>query len=98
MSSERLNRENGTDLPELKLADPNPFSSLQIDLILGADKYGLCLLDGLQQGVLGTLTAQSTIFDWILSVLVVANRIERSIPLTVQQRITSEVLHEDLNL
>ena len=35
----------------LILVDPNPFSYEQIDLILGADKYGLFSLPALRQGV-----------------------------------------------
>ena len=85
-----------TDLPKLKLADLYPFSSQQIDLILGADKYGSCLLPGLQRGVFGTLAAQFTVFIWILSGLVMPDTVEINIPLTVHQSITAQVLHQDL--
>ena len=65
-------------------------------MILGADKYSLCLLPGLQRGVLGTLTAQATVFGWILSGPVMSDTVKTNIPLTVHQSITAQVLHEDL--
>ena len=84
------------DSPKLNLADPYLFSSQQIDLILSADKYGSCLLPGLQRGMLGTLTAQATVFGWILSDSVMSDTAKTNIPLTVHQSITAQVLHEDL--
>ena len=80
----------------LSLADADPFSSESIDIILGADIFGLCLLTGLKQGALGSLTAQDTVFGWILSGPVHERTIERMVSITAQQSITEEVLHDDL--
>ncbi|XP_076661083.1 uncharacterized protein LOC143364873 [Halictus rubicundus] len=52
---------------DLTLADENPFSSDPIELIIGADHYGLLLLDGLRKGKVNEPTAQNTTLGWILS-------------------------------
>ena len=72
----------------------NPQES-DIDAILGADKVGLCLLPGLEQGTLGTLTAQNSIFDWILSDPVCQTSELGST--SAHFSITTETLHEDLS-
>lgn len=56
-----------TEFKNISLADPSFFEDSPIDFILGADKFGACLLPGLKQGVAGNLTAQATIFGWIIS-------------------------------
>ncbi|XP_033229679.1 uncharacterized protein LOC117181224 [Belonocnema kinseyi] len=65
-------------------------------MILGADIFGSCLLPGLKQGTLGSLTAQDTIFGWILSGPVLKSNRSWSLPVTAHQSITEEVLHDDL--
>ncbi|XP_076549168.1 uncharacterized protein LOC143306442 [Osmia lignaria lignaria] len=52
---------------DLDLADENPFSSDPIEMIIGADQYGLFLLDGLRKGTTKEPTAQNTTLGWILS-------------------------------
>ncbi|XP_076301460.1 uncharacterized protein LOC143219342 [Lasioglossum baleicum] len=52
---------------DLALADENPFSADPIELIIGADHYGLLLLDGLRKGKVNEPTAQNTTLGWILS-------------------------------
>ncbi|XP_076301442.1 uncharacterized protein LOC143219323 [Lasioglossum baleicum] len=52
---------------DLTLADENPFSNDPIELIIGADHYGLLLLDGLRKGTDNEPTAQNTTLGWILS-------------------------------
>ncbi|XP_076299352.1 uncharacterized protein LOC143218193 [Lasioglossum baleicum] len=52
---------------DLELADDNPFDSAPIELIIGADQYGLLLLDGLRKGTVNEPTAQNTTLGWILS-------------------------------
>lgn len=58
---------DGTRLSRLSLVESDPFNTQPIDLILGADIVGSCLLEGIEQRAFGALTAQSTIFGWILS-------------------------------
>lgn len=63
-------KPNGIEISQLaqwKLADSEPFSAKPTDFILGADIIGSCLLDGLEQSAFGILTAQWTMFGWILS-------------------------------
>lgn len=45
-------------LKNLELADPDPSSSLPIELLIGADLYGLILRNGVRHGPLGSPTAQ----------------------------------------
>ncbi|XP_076660904.1 uncharacterized protein LOC143364423, partial [Halictus rubicundus] len=52
---------------DLELADDNPFDSAPIELIIGADQYGLLLLEGLRKGPVNEPTAQNTTLGWILS-------------------------------
>lgn len=59
---------------DLQLADPNPGNPAPIDMILGADLYGLILRNGLRVGSPGTPVAQNTVFGWILSGLVSTGR------------------------
>lgn len=49
-------------LDNLDLADPLPFESKRIQLIIGAVYYGSLLMDGLRAGQMGTPTAQKTQF------------------------------------
>lgn len=57
---------NWKHLENLQLADPEFYSSGEIDIIIGADHYGLILEQGLRQGSTTSPTAQATIFGWIL--------------------------------
>ncbi|XP_071568475.1 uncharacterized protein [Temnothorax nylanderi] len=54
-------------ISELTLADRNPMSSDPIDVIIGADLYGLLILDGVRKGNASEPIAQNTAFGWILS-------------------------------
>lgn len=49
------------------MADENPFSSDSIDLVTGADQYGLFLLDGLRKGTVNVPAAQNIIIGASLS-------------------------------
>ncbi|XP_034828817.2 uncharacterized protein [Maniola hyperantus] len=51
----------------LPLADPDYGKPQGIDVLLGAEIYGQILVDGLRRNPEGTLTAQNTLFGWILS-------------------------------
>ncbi|XP_043464125.1 uncharacterized protein LOC122499716 [Leptopilina heterotoma] len=50
----------------LQLADSKYFHSSKIDIIIGADHYGQLLQPGLIQGQDSSLTAQKTIFGWVI--------------------------------
>ena len=52
-------------ISKLPLADPNFKSRDKIDIIIGADLYGLILEEGLKK-LGGSFVAQKTIFGWIL--------------------------------
>ncbi|XP_037806234.1 uncharacterized protein LOC119600209 [Lucilia sericata] len=54
-------------LPNLRLADFNPFDSRPIDILIGADLYPWIVLPDIQRNLLGSLLAQKTIFGWILT-------------------------------
>ena len=88
-------KANPQELRKLGLADPDPFGSSDIDAILGAGKVGSCLLPGLQQGTLGTLTAQNSIFGWILSGPV--RQTSELGSTSAHSSVTTETLHEDLS-
>ncbi|XP_018399454.1 PREDICTED: uncharacterized protein LOC108777138 [Cyphomyrmex costatus] len=51
----------------LKFADGDPMSSDPIDLIIGADLFGLLILNGVRKGSPNEPTAQNTSLGWILS-------------------------------
>ncbi|XP_070529049.1 uncharacterized protein [Cardiocondyla obscurior] len=51
----------------LSLADPKFYNPGIINIIIGADNFGLIIRDGLIQGDITEPVAQSTIFGWILS-------------------------------
>ena len=52
-------------LSKLPLADPNFKNRDKVDVIIGADLYGLILEEGLKK-LGGSFVAQNTIFGWIL--------------------------------
>ncbi|XP_071578599.1 uncharacterized protein [Temnothorax nylanderi] len=54
-------------ISDLTLADRNPMSSDPIDVIIGADLYGMLILDGVRKGNASEPIAQNTAFGWILS-------------------------------
>lgn len=59
--------ELNSNLNALILADPKPYGKKKIDLLIRSDYFDLILLDGLIRGSSGGLTAQHTIFGWIIS-------------------------------
>ena len=58
------------NLNGLHLADPTFALKGKIDMILGADLYGLILRDGFIRGPADAPVAQSTVFGWILTGIV----------------------------
>ncbi|XP_067214187.1 uncharacterized protein [Linepithema humile] len=61
-----VNKNDYAHLQDLHLADSNPSSRERIDVLIGADIYGLILLNGLRKGTKDAPVAQRTIFGWIL--------------------------------
>ncbi|XP_071578665.1 uncharacterized protein [Temnothorax nylanderi] len=51
----------------LNLADSEPMSSDPIDVIIGADLFGMLVLDGVRKGSIHEPTAQNTTLGWIIS-------------------------------
>ena len=60
-----LDIDNHPVLSKLPLADPNLQSRDKVDIIIGADLYGLVMEEGLKK-LGGSFAAQNTIFGWIL--------------------------------
>lgn len=54
-------------LADLTLAGPDPFSSDQIDLLIGSDVYSEVILAGMRKDPRGQPIAQNTVFGWVLS-------------------------------
>ncbi|XP_043474382.1 uncharacterized protein LOC122506332 [Leptopilina heterotoma] len=71
----------------LQLADSKYFHSSKIDIIIGADHYGQLLQPGLIQGQDSSLTAQKTIFGWVI-----LGPEQEEIPLKVTDSLTLEEL------
>lgn len=57
----------------LRLSDPEPFNADPIDLIVGADLYGMILREGTIREDSYEPTAQNTVFGWVLSGIVSAH-------------------------
>lgn len=66
-------------LEGLELADSEPMNNDSIDLIIGADLFGMLLCDGVQKGPRDEPVAQCTTLGWILSDLT-SHQINNSLP------------------
>ncbi|XP_046141752.1 uncharacterized protein LOC123987798 [Osmia bicornis bicornis] len=67
----------------LDLADDNPFSSDPIEMIVGADIYGLILQQGLKKGAANEPVAQDTTLGWILSGPIPTNSDSQTLPFQI---------------
>lgn len=56
-----------THVVGLELADNDPLNNDPIDVIIGADLFGMLVLDGVRKGPATEPTAQNTTLGWILS-------------------------------
>lgn len=65
--SAKVQHQDWPHLADLDLADPTYDKSAKVDLLLGADIYGLIIQPGLRIGVPGTPIAQRTSLGWIIS-------------------------------
>ena len=50
----------------IRLADPGPSSSRDIDILIGSDVYGQLVLNGFRRSPTGTPSAQRTALGWIV--------------------------------
>ncbi|XP_047538585.1 uncharacterized protein LOC125072117 [Vanessa atalanta] len=73
LPTRRVEAKEWQELKGLMLADPEYFNSNHIDLLLGADVYGVILQEGMKKNPEGTLIAQATSLGWILSGTVSCN-------------------------
>lgn len=65
--SDKVQTRDWPHLMGLELADPTYEESARVDLLIGADIYGLILQPGLRVGPVGTPIAQKTSLGWIIS-------------------------------
>ncbi|XP_075170131.1 uncharacterized protein LOC142242439, partial [Haematobia irritans] len=63
------------ELRELELADPNFNKSANIDLILGNDSERFINIEGIKKNICGQASAYNTIFGWVLSGPMVAEKV-----------------------
>ncbi|XP_033225952.1 uncharacterized protein LOC117178638 [Belonocnema kinseyi] len=89
-----LDQANLRELRNFSLADPDFFEYNRIDVILEADRSVSCLLPRLKQGILGSLTAQDSLFGLILSRPIQQSEIGRSISAC---HCTASELHDNLS-
>ncbi|XP_029166951.1 uncharacterized protein LOC114937603 [Nylanderia fulva] len=80
----------------LQLADSDPMSTDPIDMIIGADLYGMLVLDGVRQGSETEPTAQNTTLGWILSGPIASSPTNLSIFETAHHGVVLEALDFDL--
>ncbi|XP_075162844.1 uncharacterized protein LOC142235477 [Haematobia irritans] len=62
-----VSQEVLSQIPDIRLADPNLFVSRPVDSILGADLYPRILLEGCVQIVAQSLIAQNSVFGWLVT-------------------------------
>ncbi|XP_075162853.1 uncharacterized protein LOC142235486 [Haematobia irritans] len=65
-----------SDLREIDLADPSFNKSSHIDLILGNDSEKLLNIDGIKRNICGEASAYNTVFGWVLSGPMRAERVQ----------------------
>ena len=86
-------------LRDLQLADPDYHTPRKIDVILGADVYGLILQDEFVRGSVKTPIAQNTVFGWILTGVVdPENPSTDSSTVTAYHTVTQTSLDQALSL
>lgn len=66
LPTRQTQRTNWTELELLQLADPDYSTPRPIDILIGADNYGLIIKPWSKQISHAALVAQETIFGWIL--------------------------------
>ncbi|XP_028163939.1 uncharacterized protein LOC114355340 [Ostrinia furnacalis] len=67
LPSEKLHQCQWPEFQAVTLADPEFHTPSKVDMLLGAEIYGLVLREGIIKGPRGTPTAQNTVLGWILS-------------------------------
>ncbi|KAL0839852.1 hypothetical protein ABMA28_016477 [Loxostege sticticalis] len=86
-----------SNMPKLRLADPNFNVPNKIDLLLGAEVYCQILSEGLIKGPIGTPIAQNTRLGWILSGQVSESRKTESICNSITT-LHTQVVEEEFDL
>ncbi|XP_075150731.1 uncharacterized protein LOC142224833 [Haematobia irritans] len=72
-----VSQEVLSQIPDIRLADPNLFVSIPIDILLGADLYPRILLEGCVQIVAQSLIAQNSIFGWLVTGPISTSQIQK---------------------
>jgi len=80
----------------LELADRDSMSSDPIDIIIGADLFGIFVLDGVRKSSQHEPIAQNTTFDWILSGTIASFPTSESISALAHHGVIIETLNHDL--
>ncbi|XP_075150623.1 uncharacterized protein LOC142224721 [Haematobia irritans] len=62
-----VSQEVLSQIPDIRLADPNLFVSRPVDILLGADLYPRILLEGCRQIAAQSLIAQNSVFGWLVT-------------------------------
>ncbi|XP_017481567.1 PREDICTED: uncharacterized protein LOC108370698 [Rhagoletis zephyria] len=62
----RVNPKPYIELLDLTLADPNFYEPCSIDVIIGADLYGLLVKGGIKHTACGSAIAQNTYLGWVI--------------------------------
>ncbi|XP_018371806.1 PREDICTED: uncharacterized protein LOC108766801 [Trachymyrmex cornetzi] len=80
----------------LELADRDPMSSDLIDIIIGADLFGMLVLDGVRKGSEHESIAQNTTLGWILSGPIASSPNTGSVSALAHHGVVIETLDCDL--
>ncbi|XP_024868679.1 uncharacterized protein LOC112452619, partial [Temnothorax curvispinosus] len=66
-------------LADLPWADHDPMSADPINIIVGADLYGVLIVDGLRKGAVGQPIAQNSVLGWVISGPIPPSKVESHI-------------------
>ncbi|XP_024876474.1 uncharacterized protein LOC112457561, partial [Temnothorax curvispinosus] len=76
----RMTTEHTLDhLADLPWADHDPMSADPINIIVGADLYGVLMIDGLCKGAVGQPIAQNSVLGWVISGPIPPSKVESHI-------------------
>ncbi|XP_075150746.1 uncharacterized protein LOC142224853 [Haematobia irritans] len=71
-----VSQEVLSQIPDIRLADPNLFVSRPVDILLGADLYPRILLEVCVQIVAQSLIAQISVFGWLVTGPIATSQIQ----------------------
>ncbi|XP_076397896.1 uncharacterized protein LOC105664063 [Megachile rotundata] len=81
-------------ITSLNLADNDPFSPDPVDILIGADLYGMLFLNGVRKGAINQPSAQNTALGWIISGPVTPSSISSHVHLhdtTIEQTLDADL-------